>query len=154
MLPFPAVDSGKYAKRSVDTLPPAVRDARGARRGSAPGPDARRLAVGQTAASRRHAAREISRAAPAKPRDVKPSGGSQGDGIVQDPRAREPNRPRISPPFDKRKGIQALHKQLGGDQWEISIVTFPMLPQPSVSAAKNSDAKLVATIRRASAAMR
>ena len=93
-------------------------------------------------------------AAPAKPRDVKPSGGSQGDGIVQDPRAREPNRPRISPPFDKRKGIQALHKQLGGDLWEVSIVTFPMLPEARVSAVKHSDARLVAAIRRAAAAMR
>jgi len=52
---------------------------------------------------------------------------------------------------DPKSGVRRLHRV---DLWEVSIVTFPMLPEARVSAVKNSDARLVAAIRRAAAAMR
>src|SRR3990170_3071103 len=52
---------------------------------------------------------------------------------------------------DPKSGVRQLHRV---DLWEVSIVTFPMLPEARVSAVKNSDARLVAAIRRAAAAMR
>lgn len=52
---------------------------------------------------------------------------------------------------DPKSGVRRLHRV---DLWEVSIVTFPMLPEARVSAVKNSDARLVAAIRRATEAMR
>ncbi len=51
---------------------------------------------------------------------------------------------------DKKTGIRQL---LEIDLWEISVVTFPMLPEARVEAVKGQ-AALVAAIRRATAAMR
>jgi hypothetical protein len=52
---------------------------------------------------------------------------------------------------DPKSGVRRLSRV---DLWEISIVTFPMLPEARVSAVKNDDARLAAAIRRAAAAMR
>ena len=52
---------------------------------------------------------------------------------------------------DPKSGVRRLHKI---DLWEISVVTFPMLPEARVSAVKHSDVRLVAAIRRAAQAMR
>jgi hypothetical protein len=52
---------------------------------------------------------------------------------------------------DPKSGVRRLHKI---DLWEISVVTFPMLPEARVSAVKRDDARLAAAIRRATAAMR
>jgi HK97 family phage prohead protease len=52
---------------------------------------------------------------------------------------------------DSKSGVRRLHRV---DLWEVSIVTFPMLPEARVSAVKHSDARLLAAIRRAAAAMR
>lgn len=54
---------------------------------------------------------------------------------------------------DARSGVRRLARV---DLWEISIVTFPMLPEARVSAVKQrgDEARLVAAIRRAAAAMR
>ncbi len=52
---------------------------------------------------------------------------------------------------DPKSGVRRLHRV---DLWEVSIVTFPMLPEARVSAVKHDDARLVAAIRRATAAMR
>jgi phage head maturation protease len=53
---------------------------------------------------------------------------------------------------DPKSGVRKLTRI---DLWEISVVTFPMLPEARVSAVKNeSDLRLVAAIRRAAAAMR
>lgn len=53
---------------------------------------------------------------------------------------------------DAKTGIRSL---LEVDLWEISVVTFPMLPEARVSAVKmRTDAALAAAIRRAAAAMR
>jgi len=52
---------------------------------------------------------------------------------------------------DPKSGIRRLSRI---DLWEISVVTFPMLPEARVSAVKNDgDAHLVAAIRRAAAAV-
>jgi HK97 family phage prohead protease len=50
---------------------------------------------------------------------------------------------------DRKTGIRQL---LEVDLWEISVVTFPMLPEARVEAVKS--ATLIAAIRRATAAMR
>jgi HK97 family phage prohead protease len=54
---------------------------------------------------------------------------------------------------DAKTGIRSL---LEVDLWEISVVTFPMLPEARVSAVKTAAgrAALAAAIRRAAAAMR
>jgi hypothetical protein len=53
---------------------------------------------------------------------------------------------------DAKSGVRRLHRI---DLWEISVVTFPMLPEARVSTVKqDNDARLVAAIRRATAAMR
>jgi HK97 family phage prohead protease len=52
---------------------------------------------------------------------------------------------------DAKTGIRRL---LEVDLWEISVVTFPMLPEARVSSVKRGDASLAATIRRASAMVR
>ncbi len=54
---------------------------------------------------------------------------------------------------DAKSGVRRLYEV---DLWEISIVTFPMLPAARVSAVKSADAKpmLVRAIRRAARAMR
>jgi hypothetical protein len=53
---------------------------------------------------------------------------------------------------DAKTGIRSL---IEVDLWEISVVTFPMLPEARVSAVKAArNATLVAAIRRATAAMR
>jgi HK97 family phage prohead protease len=53
---------------------------------------------------------------------------------------------------DPKSGVRKLSRV---DLWEISVVTFPMLPEARVSAVKNdSDLRLVAAIRRAAAAFK
>ena len=53
---------------------------------------------------------------------------------------------------DAKTGIRSL---IEVDLWEISVVTFPMLPEARVEAVKSRDrAMLIAAIRRATAAMR
>ena len=53
---------------------------------------------------------------------------------------------------DAKTGIRSL---IEVDLWEISVVTFPMLPKARVSSVKAArDVRLVAAIRRATAAMR
>lgn len=53
---------------------------------------------------------------------------------------------------DAKTGIRSL---IEVDLWEISVVTFPMLPKARVSSVKAArDVRLVAAIRRAAAAMR
>jgi HK97 family phage prohead protease len=53
---------------------------------------------------------------------------------------------------DPKSGIRRLARI---DLWEISVVTFPMLPEARVSAVKQeTDLRLVAAIRRAAAAFR
>jgi HK97 family phage prohead protease len=52
---------------------------------------------------------------------------------------------------DPKSGVRRLSRI---DLWEISVVTFPMLPEARVSAVKSDDARLVSTIRRAAVAMR
>ncbi|HEY8267936.1 MAG TPA: HK97 family phage prohead protease [Xanthobacteraceae bacterium] len=52
---------------------------------------------------------------------------------------------------DPKSGVRRLHRV---DLWEVSMVTFPMLPEARVSAVKHSDTRLAAAIRRAAAAMR
>jgi HK97 family phage prohead protease len=53
---------------------------------------------------------------------------------------------------DPKSGVRRLSRV---DLWEISVVTFPMLPEARVSAVKQSDdARLSAAIRRAAAVMR
>ncbi|MCR4283282.1 MAG: HK97 family phage prohead protease, partial [Bauldia sp.] len=52
---------------------------------------------------------------------------------------------------DAKTGIRSL---IEVDLWEISVVTFPMLPEARVASVKAArDAALVASIRRATAAM-
>jgi uncharacterized protein len=52
---------------------------------------------------------------------------------------------------DPKSGVRRLTRI---DLWEISVVTFPMLPEARVSAVKNeSDLRLAAAIRRAARAM-
>ena len=54
--------------------------------------------------------------------------------------------------IDAKTGIRSL---IEVDLWEISVVTFPMLPEARVEAVKSRDrAMLIAAIRRATAAMR
>jgi HK97 family phage prohead protease len=50
---------------------------------------------------------------------------------------------------DARTGVRNLYEV---DLWEISVVTFPMLPEARVSAVKAAD--IAAVIRRAARAMR
>jgi Escherichia/Staphylococcus phage prohead protease len=52
---------------------------------------------------------------------------------------------------DAKTGIRSL---IEVDLWEISVVTFPMLPEARVSAVKSRRPALLAAIRRATAAMR
>lgn len=52
---------------------------------------------------------------------------------------------------DPRTGIRKLSRV---DLWEISVVTFPMLPEARVSAVKDSGMRLAGVIRRAAAAFR
>lgn len=52
---------------------------------------------------------------------------------------------------DPKTGIRRLSRV---DLWEISVVTFPMLPEARVSAVKTSDLRLADTIRRAAEAFR
>jgi HK97 family phage prohead protease len=53
---------------------------------------------------------------------------------------------------DAKTGIRSL---IEVDLWEISVVTFPMLPEARVSSVKAArEARLVAAIRRATVAMR
>ena len=53
---------------------------------------------------------------------------------------------------DPKSGVRRLSRV---DLWEISVVTFPMLPEARVSAVKDdSDARLAAAIRGAARAMR
>ena len=53
---------------------------------------------------------------------------------------------------DAKTGIRSL---IEVDLWEISVVTFPMLPEARVEAVKSRDrAMLIEAIRRATAAMR
>jgi hypothetical protein len=53
---------------------------------------------------------------------------------------------------DPKSGVRRLSRV---DLWEISVVTFPMLPEARVSAVKDeSDLRLAAAIRRAAAAFR
>ena len=53
---------------------------------------------------------------------------------------------------DPKSGVRRLSRV---DLWEISVVTFPMLPEARVSAVKNeSDLRLASAIRRAAAAFR
>ncbi len=53
---------------------------------------------------------------------------------------------------DAKSGIRKLSRV---DLWEISVVTFPMLPEARVSAVKHSgDMRLAQTIRRAAAVFR
>ncbi len=53
---------------------------------------------------------------------------------------------------DAKTGIRSL---IEVDLWEISVVTFPMLPEARVEAVKSRDrAMLIDAIRRATAAMR
>jgi uncharacterized protein len=53
---------------------------------------------------------------------------------------------------DPKSGVRRLSRV---DLWEISVVTFPMLPEARVSAVKNeSDARLANAIRRAADSMR
>lgn len=47
---------------------------------------------------------------------------------------------------DRMSGVRRL---MDVDLWEISVVTFPMLPDARVSAVKAGDAELARTIRRA-----
>jgi HK97 family phage prohead protease len=52
---------------------------------------------------------------------------------------------------DPKSGVRRLSRI---DLWEISVVTFPMLPEARVSAVKNdADLRLAAAIRRAARAM-
>ena len=51
-------------------------------------------------------------------------------------------------------GKSGLRQLIEVDLWEISVVTFPMLPQARVSAVKSSDVALLSAIRAASRAMR
>ncbi|MEQ9691035.1 MAG: HK97 family phage prohead protease [Bauldia litoralis] len=53
---------------------------------------------------------------------------------------------------DARTGIRSL---IEVDLWEISVVTFPMLPEARIEAVKGCDrAALLAAIRRATMTMR
>jgi HK97 family phage prohead protease len=53
---------------------------------------------------------------------------------------------------DAKSGVRRLSRV---DLWEISVVTFPMLPEARVCAVKNeSDLRLASAIRRAAAAFR
>ena len=53
---------------------------------------------------------------------------------------------------EPKSGVRRLSRV---DLWEISVVTFPMLPEARVSTVKNdSDARLASAIRRAAAAFR
>jgi HK97 family phage prohead protease len=52
---------------------------------------------------------------------------------------------------DAKTGVRSL---IEVDLWEISIVTFPMLPEARVAAVKSGAAALVAAIRRATAIVR
>lgn len=50
---------------------------------------------------------------------------------------------------EPKSGVRRLSRV---DLWEVSIVTFPMLPEARVSAVKHDDFHLAATIRRAAQA--
>jgi HK97 family phage prohead protease len=52
---------------------------------------------------------------------------------------------------EPKSGVRRLSRV---DLWEISIVTFPMLPEARVSTVKSEDARLAAAIRQAAAAFR
>jgi HK97 family phage prohead protease len=52
---------------------------------------------------------------------------------------------------DAKTGVRSL---IEVDLWEISIVTFPMLPGARVASVKSRDAALAAAIRRATAMMK
>jgi HK97 family phage prohead protease len=52
---------------------------------------------------------------------------------------------------DAKTGVRSL---IEVDLWEISIVTFPMLPGARVASVKSRDAALAAAIRRANAMMK
>jgi HK97 family phage prohead protease len=52
---------------------------------------------------------------------------------------------------DAKTGVRQLHEV---DLWEISVVTFPMLPEARVVSVKDADAHLARTIRRATAVVR
>jgi HK97 family phage prohead protease len=52
---------------------------------------------------------------------------------------------------DPKSGVRRLTRI---DLWEISVVTFPMLPEARVQAVKRDDARLAETIRRVARAMR
>ena len=52
---------------------------------------------------------------------------------------------------DAKTGIRQLHEV---DLWEISVVTFPMLPEARVVSVKDADVQLARTIRRATALVR
>lgn len=52
---------------------------------------------------------------------------------------------------DAKTGIRSL---IEVDLWEISVVTFPMLPEARVEAVKSGHAALILAIRRATDAMR
>ena len=52
---------------------------------------------------------------------------------------------------DAKTGVRHLHEV---DLWEISVVTFPMLPEARVVSVKDAQVQLARTIRRATAMMR
>ncbi len=52
---------------------------------------------------------------------------------------------------DAKTGVRALHEV---DLWEISVVTFPMLPEARVVSVKDAQVQLAQTIRRATRALR
>jgi uncharacterized protein len=52
---------------------------------------------------------------------------------------------------DAKTGVRALHEV---DLWEISVVTFPMLPEARVVSVKGMNAHLARTIRRATQLVR
>ncbi len=52
---------------------------------------------------------------------------------------------------DAKTGVRALYEV---DLWEISVVTFPMLPEARVVSVKDMNAHLTRTIRRATRLMR
>jgi HK97 family phage prohead protease len=52
---------------------------------------------------------------------------------------------------DAKTGVRALHEV---DLWEISVVTFPMLPEARVVSVKDAHAHLARTIRRATRLVR
>ena len=59
--------------------------------------------------------------------------------------------PTVRGRTDAKTGVRHLHEV---DLWEISVVTFPMLPEARVTSVKDASAHLARVIRRAAAVMR